>query len=41
MTSEEETNHPYDLLSLIFRPVVFILLGAGIGGALVMLYLTH
>lgn len=38
--TEDETNHPYDLLQL-FWPVVSLFAGIAIGGGLVLLYLTH
>ena len=34
-----DTNHPYDALA-IWVPVISALAGAGIGGALVLLYLN-
>lgn len=36
-----DSNEPYDSISQLFWPVVFILLGAAIGGCLVMLYLSN
>ncbi len=38
---EDDPNHPYSDMAELFWPVVFLLFGIGIGGCLVLLYLTH